>query len=112
MVIFFQITWLDKDENKFESDDIENEVKPIENTKRETIISTLTLTAKKSHHNTTLTCQAQNQAMPLPQSTHIRMNVQYAPHVTVKADHQPIFEGEDVTFTCEAHANPSIMTFR
>ena len=38
--------------------------------------------------------------------------VEYAPHVTIKSDHTPIFEGDDVTFACKAHANPSEMTYR
>jgi hypothetical protein len=42
----------------------------------------------------------------------IRLLVEYAPHVTVKADHSPLVEGEDVVFHCEAHANPHQMTYR
>ena len=38
--------------------------------------------------------------------------VEYAPHVTIKSDHAPIFEGDDVTFLCQAHANPTEMTYR
>ena len=59
-----QITWLDGTDQVIKSaegDDpdpsIVTETEDIDNTKRVTTISTLTMTAKKADHNTTITCQ-------------------------------------------------------
>ena len=107
----FQITWSNS-ENKDITKGKKDSTKEIENTKRVTSISKLTFTAKKEHHNTTLTCSAQNPADSMPKSTSIHLVVEYAPHVTVKADHETLFEDETVVFTCDAHANPSQMNYR
>ena len=87
-------------------------VEQVENTKRKTRISTLTFVAKKSDHNTKRTCQAQNLADPVPKSVSIQIFVDYAPHVTIRNDMNPILEGNSVTFTCEAHANPSELQYK
>ena len=66
--LFLQITWLDGEgaviANGEGEDDpdplIEQVTEVIENTKRVTTISTLTMTAKKSHHNTNITCQVRH----------------------------------------------------
>ena len=84
----------------------------VENSKRETRISTLTIVVKKSDHNTNRTCQAQNLADSVPKSVSILLLVDYAPHVTIRSDTKPIKEGNEVTFTCEAHANPSDLQYR
>ena len=63
--VVLQITWLDGDGTVIasaeEGDDADPSVQQvtevIENTKRVTTISTLSMTAKKSHHNTNITCQ-------------------------------------------------------
>ena len=106
-----QITWVDGS-GEVISDGITTETEDVENTKRKTAISILKFTAKKTDHNTTLTCQAQNSADREPKSVAILLLVDYAPHVTIEKDHSPIFEGEDVTFKCNAHANPPEMSFR
>ena len=87
-------------------------VEQVENTKRKTRISTLTFAAKKSDHNTKRTCQAQNLADPVPKSVSIHLFVDYAPHVTIRSDTNPIQEENSVTFTCEAHANPSELQYK
>ncbi len=65
--IFFQITWLDGSGAPIESG-VESSTEPVENTKRSTSVSRLTITAKKEDHNTTLTCQAKNPADKVPRS--------------------------------------------
>ena len=107
----FQITWIDGSGNVIE-DGIEAVTEEIEGTKRVTAISTLTLTAAKADHNSSLTCQAQNSADREPKVTSIHLSVEYAPHVSIKIDHKPVFEGDTVVFNCEAHANPPEMTYR
>ncbi len=74
--------------------------------------STLTLKVTKAHHNKSIVCQAQNGADPYPRSANITLLVQYAPQVNVTANRNPIYEGDDVVFRCDAHANPAAMTFR
>ena len=87
-------------------------VEQVENTKRQTRISTLTFVAKKSDHNTRRTCQAQNLADKEPKSVDVQIFVDYAPHVTIHNDINPIQEGNSVTFICEAHANPPQLQFK
>jgi hypothetical protein len=87
-------------------------VEPVENTKRQTRISTLRFVAKKTDHNTKRTCQAQNLADKEPKSVDVQIYVDYAPHVTIDNDINPIQEGNSITFTCEAHANPPNLQYR
>ena len=47
-----------------------------------------------------------------PKSVSIKLLVEYAPHVTISADHTPVKESQPVTFTCNAHANPPDMSYR
>ena len=70
------------------------------------------MTAKKSHHNKNITCQAQNTADPYPKSVGIKLLVEYAPQVTISVDHTPIREFDKVVFKCNAHANPTDMSYR
>ena len=70
----FQITWLDGS-GAVITEGITKETEEVENTKRLTAISILKFTAKKAHHNTTLTCQAQNPADRQPKSAAIQLLV-------------------------------------
>ena len=70
--LIFQFIWLDGDGTTI-SEGITTITEEIENTKRITAISTLKLTAKKSHHNKNITCQAQNPADPSPNSVGIKL---------------------------------------
>lgn len=106
IMFLLQFTWLDGDGTTI-AEGITSDTEEIENTKRITAISTLKLTVKKTHHNKSITCQAQNPAESSPASVSIKLMVEYAPHVTISVDHSPVKEGESVTFTCNAHANPS-----
>ncbi|XP_059093510.1 irregular chiasm C-roughest protein-like [Tigriopus californicus] len=106
-----EITWIGGSGTVIETG-ITKTTNDVENTKRLTTISKLKLTAKKAHHNTTLTCQAQNSADRQPKSTSVFLTVEYAPDVTVTVDHTPLYEGDTAVFTCTAHANPSDMSYR
>ena len=94
------------------SEGITTTIEEVANTKRSTATSKLKIKAGKEHHNSNVTCQAQNPANRQPGSASLRLTVEYAPHVTVTADHEPIFEKDAVVFKCEADANPSQMTYR
>ena len=54
---------------------ITKETEEVENTKRLTAVSILKFTAKKTHHNTSLTCQAQNPADRQPKAAAIHLLV-------------------------------------
>ena len=119
LLYFFQITWLDENGQVIGDNDVASShgkvtsfVEQVENTKRQTRISTLKFVAKKSDHNTRRTCQAQNLADKEPKSVDVQIFVSYAPHVTILNDINPIQEGNSITFTCEAHANPSQLQYR
>jgi hypothetical protein len=73
-IFCFQITWLDGSGTVI-TEGITKETEEVENTKRVTAISILKFTAKKTHHNTSLTCQAQNPADRQPKSAQIKLLV-------------------------------------
>ncbi|TRY63192.1 hypothetical protein TCAL_02084 [Tigriopus californicus] len=93
-----EITWIGGSGTVIETG-ITKTTNDVENTKRLTTISKLKLTAKKAHHNTTLTCQAQNSADRQPKSTSVFLTVEYAPDVTVTVDHTPLYEGDTASLT-------------
>lgn len=53
-----------------------------------------------------LTCRSENPALKQPQKASIRLEVRYAPEVTIALDRTTITEGDDLRFTCTASANP------
>ncbi|XP_049959878.1 irregular chiasm C-roughest protein [Schistocerca serialis cubense] len=77
-----EITWIDGLGNVLR-DGIEYIVEALPDGRRFTAKSILKLTPKKEHHNTTFTCQAQNTAERTYKSAHLRLEVKYAPKVTL-----------------------------
>ncbi|XP_077472157.1 kin of IRRE-like protein 1b isoform X1 [Stigmatopora argus] len=63
-----------------------------------------------SHSN--YTCVASNPAVPMGKRANIMLNVHHPPTVTLSIEPRSVLEGERVTFTCQATANPPIMGFR
>ncbi|XP_061565859.1 kin of IRRE-like protein 1a isoform X2 [Cololabis saira] len=57
-------------------------------------------------------CVATNLAAPLGRSTTVTLNVHHRPMVTLSIEPRSVLEGDRVTFTCQAHANPPIMGYR
>ncbi|XP_067379976.1 kin of IRRE-like protein 1a isoform X4 [Channa argus] len=57
-------------------------------------------------------CVATNLAIPTGKSTTVTLNVHHPPTVTLSIEPRSVLEGERVTFTCQAHANPPIMGYR
>ena len=53
---------------------------------------------KKEHHNTSLTCEALNSAESVPQSTRIRLMVEFAPSVSLERQPLVIREGDTAIF--------------
>uniref|UniRef100_A0AAV2KR27 Ig-like domain-containing protein n=1 Tax=Knipowitschia caucasica TaxID=637954 RepID=A0AAV2KR27_KNICA len=57
-------------------------------------------------------CITSNQALPSGKSTTVTLNVHHPPSVTLSIEPRSVLEGDRVTFTCQAHANPPIMGYR
>uniref|UniRef100_A0A3Q3WM38 Ig-like domain-containing protein n=1 Tax=Mola mola TaxID=94237 RepID=A0A3Q3WM38_MOLML len=57
-------------------------------------------------------CVATNLAVPSGKSTTVTLNVHHPPTVTLSIEPRSVLEGDRVTFTCQAHANPPIMGYR
>ncbi|XP_012232150.1 irregular chiasm C-roughest protein-like isoform X2 [Linepithema humile] len=73
--------------------------------------SILRVMPRKDHDNTTFTCQSQNAADRTPQNAKLRVEVRYAPKVSLsKIDR--IVEGSELRFKCNAEANPSNLEYR
>ncbi|XP_058798126.1 irregular chiasm C-roughest protein-like isoform X3 [Phymastichus coffea] len=82
-----------------------------------TVKSILTVTPRKEHDNTTFTCQSQNAADRTPQNAKLRVEVRYAPKVSLKihpgfSQNERIREGSELRFKCRAEANPPIMEYK
>ncbi|XP_026781509.3 kin of IRRE-like protein 1b isoform X1 [Pangasianodon hypophthalmus] len=61
-------------------------------------------------HN--FTCVSSNLAVPLGKRASVTLNVHHAPTVLLSIEPRSVLEGERVTFTCQATANPPIMGYR
>uniref|UniRef100_A0A8C5CXS5 Kin of IRRE-like protein 1 n=1 Tax=Gadus morhua TaxID=8049 RepID=A0A8C5CXS5_GADMO len=57
-------------------------------------------------------CVATNLAMPTGKTTTVTLNVHHLPTVTLSIEPRSVLEGDRVTFTCQANANPPIMGYR
>ncbi|XP_015605672.1 irregular chiasm C-roughest protein isoform X2 [Cephus cinctus] len=82
-----------------------------------TVKSVLTVMPRKEHDNTTFTCQSQNAADRTPQNVKLRVEVRYAPKVSLKirsgfSKNGRIVEGAELRFKCRAEANPPDMEYR
>ncbi|XP_015194591.1 kin of IRRE-like protein 1a isoform X2 [Lepisosteus oculatus] len=58
------------------------------------------------------TCHTSNEALPAGKQTTISLNVHHPPTVTLSIEPRSVLEGERVTFTCSATANPEIQGYR
>ncbi|TRY94836.1 hypothetical protein DNTS_029911 [Danionella cerebrum] len=58
------------------------------------------------------TCVATNQAVPMGKRASITLNVHHPPVVTLSIEPRSVLEGERVTFTCQASANPPLMGYK
>ncbi|CAH0546593.1 unnamed protein product [Brassicogethes aeneus] len=111
-----EITWIDGLGNVL-TEGIEYISEKLPDGRRFTAKSILKLTPRKLHHNTTFTCQAQNRAERTHRTAKLKLEVKYAPKVTVTiisglGSNGRIPEGADVRLSCQADANPSDVTYR
>ncbi|XP_031440970.1 kin of IRRE-like protein 1a isoform X1 [Clupea harengus] len=58
------------------------------------------------------TCITSNQAIPAGKRTTAKLNVYHPPIVTLSIEPRSVLEGERVTFTCQATANPPIRGYK
>ncbi|KAM6948132.1 kin of IRRE-like protein 1b [Aplochiton taeniatus] len=80
--------------------------------KRVTTRSVLPITPQYRDTGSTFTCLATNLAVPLGKQASVKLNVHHAPTVNLSIEPRSVLEGERVTFTCQAQANPPIMGYR
>uniref|UniRef100_A0A182U923 Ig-like domain-containing protein n=2 Tax=Anopheles melas TaxID=34690 RepID=A0A182U923_9DIPT len=111
-----EITWIDGHGTVL-TKGIEYVKEPMGDTGRFTAKSILKLTPKKEHHNTSFTCQAQNTADRTYRSVRLKLEVKYAPKVSVSVVGGALAggripEGAEVRLSCRADANPSDVTYR
>nr|CAH7764370.1 unnamed protein product [Callosobruchus chinensis] len=111
-----EITWIDGLGNVL-TDGIEYIVEKLSDGRRYTAKSILKLTPRKVHHNTTFTCQAQNTAERTHRSAKLKLEVKYAPKVSVSilsglGTGGRIPEGSEVRLGCKADANPTDVQYR
>ena len=106
-----EIKWYDSDDKEI-TKGVTTETEPYENTKRETLISTLKFKPGKSDHNTTRLCKATHDEISM--NTSIHLLVEYSPDITLKmtSESTPILEGQNLIFNCTASANPPEVSYR
>ncbi|XP_066254546.1 irregular chiasm C-roughest protein [Euwallacea similis] len=111
-----EITWIDGHGNVL-SEGNEYIIEELPDHRRFTAKSILKLTPRKLHHNTTFTCQAQNTAERTHRSAKLKLEVKYAPKVTVTvlsgmSPNGRIPEGSEVRLGCKADANPPNVSYK
>lgn len=111
IIILVQITWIDGNNQEIKSG-VESTKEPLDDGKRFNTRSILRFRPSKEHHNKTFTCQAHNRPAKEVMSTSIRIEVKYAPKVTVKILSPVIREFDNVRVSCRAEANPPDMLYR
>ncbi|XP_034936679.1 irregular chiasm C-roughest protein-like isoform X2 [Chelonus insularis] len=110
------ITWIDGLGNVLRSG-IETTTEKSEDGPLFTVRSVLKVLPRKEHDNTTFTCQSQNAADRTPQNAKLRVEVRYAPKVSLKiisglSKSGQIIEGSELRFKCRAEANPPNIEYR
>ncbi|ODM98984.1 Irregular chiasm C-roughest protein [Orchesella cincta] len=106
-----QITWIDGNGHEVKTG-VESIKEPLDDGKRFNTRSILRFRPTKEHHNKTFTCQAHNRPSKEVMSTHIRLEVKYAPKVSVKIQSTQIREFDNVRISCRAEANPPEISYR
>ncbi|KAF6215510.1 hypothetical protein GE061_010265 [Apolygus lucorum] len=108
-----EITWLDGHGSVL-TENTEYLTEKMPDGRRFNAKSILKLTPRREHHNTTFSCQAQNQAERAHRTARLRLEVKYAPKVTVSVvgGASRLMEGMEVRLKCSADANPPDVTYR
>ncbi|XP_075875758.1 kin of IRRE-like protein 1b isoform X2 [Nelusetta ayraudi] len=80
--------------------------------KRVTTRSYLPISPVDTDSGRNFTCVASNPAVPMGKRATVTLNIHHPPMVTLSIEPRSVMEGERVTFTCHATANPPIMGYR
>ncbi|XP_017327653.1 kin of IRRE-like protein 1a isoform X1 [Ictalurus punctatus] len=80
--------------------------------KRVTTRSFLPIVPVDTDTGKNFTCVASNLAAPLGKRAAITLNVHHPPVVVLSIEPRSVLEGERVTFTCQATANPPVMGYK
>ncbi|KAF7235553.1 Kin of IRRE-like protein 1 [Varanus komodoensis] len=80
--------------------------------KRETTVSQLLINPTDQDIGRVYTCRCANDAIPAGKEASVTLDVHHPPTVTLSIQPQTVQEGERVTFTCVATANPEIKGYR
>nr|XP_056708573.1 kin of IRRE-like protein 1 [Euleptes europaea] len=80
--------------------------------KRETTMSQLLINPTDQDIGRVFACHCSNEAAPDGKETSVKLNVHHPPTLTLSIQPQTVQEGEKVTFTCLATANPEIKGYR
>ncbi|XP_029686432.1 kin of IRRE-like protein 1 isoform X2 [Takifugu rubripes] len=84
----------------------------LQDRKRVTTRSYLPITPSDTDSGRNFSCVARNPAVPMGKWATVTLNVHHSPVVTLSIEPRSVLEGERVTFTCQATANPPIMGYR
>ncbi|XP_054285221.1 irregular chiasm C-roughest protein-like [Macrosteles quadrilineatus] len=109
-----EITWIDGLGNVLQEGTEQFHEPLTDQPKLVTVRSVLKMRPTKDHHNTTITCQAQNMADRTYRSARLRLEVKYAPKVNLVMVGQgsKLAEGQDVRLLCSVSANPPEVSYR
>ncbi|XP_060751863.1 kin of IRRE-like protein 3 [Tachysurus vachellii] len=79
---------------------------------RESIVSTLYVSASNIESGQRITCRASNKAAPNGKEATVTIDIQHLPLVNLSVEPQPVLEGNPVKFHCSAKANPPVTQYR
>lgn len=81
--------------------------KTLSDQKRENSALKWTFHPTKEDDGKTFTCRSENQALKQPHKAFVRLEVKFAPDVTLITDKEQVTEGDEITFGCSAVGNPA-----
>ncbi|XP_071548361.1 irregular chiasm C-roughest protein-like isoform X2 [Panulirus ornatus] len=107
-----EIQWVDDSRRETVRTGSTVETQSMADGKRVVVRSRLIFTPRRSHHNSSITCLTSNQALSSPLTSVVRLSVLFPPEVRLRVRPPQLVEGDDASFICSAHANPSLLTYR
>ncbi|KAF2369130.1 CD80-like immunoglobulin C2-set [Trinorchestia longiramus] len=84
----------------------------LEDGKRLSVESSLTITPTREHHFKSLSCVTHHPALPAALTASVRLMVEYPPAVHIRLNPPSILEGSEVRVSCDAEANPKDVSYR
>ncbi|XP_076331880.1 irregular chiasm C-roughest protein-like isoform X1 [Tachypleus tridentatus] len=106
-----ELSWLDG-EGDVVTSNTEYETRVLSDAKRANAILKLELTPARKHHMKNFTCRSENPALKQPAFATIRLEVKYAPEVSLSALNANLVEYDNVQLYCEVEANPMDVVYK